>query len=67
MKKTITTLAIVAALALTGCGSVDKNVSGTEKITASTVTLPDGRKVTCVKYNSNNYVGGVTCDWDSAK
>lgn len=67
MKKIIATLAILALLALTGCGSPDTNISGTEKITASTVTLPDGRTVTCVKYNSNNYVGGITCDWAGAK
>lgn len=67
MKKTLATLAIIATLALTGCGTSEKNVSGTEKVTTSTVTLPGGRTVTCVKYNSNNHVGGITCDWEGAK
>jgi hypothetical protein len=69
MKKTIATLAIIAALALTGCGSGvdDSNTEDPSDLKVSVIKTPDGRSVTCVKFNRNGYVGGVSCDWDGAK
>lgn len=69
MKKTLATLAIVGMLALTGCakGEDDANTGDETGLRPSVIELPDGREVTCVKYNNRNYVGGVTCDWDGAK
>lgn len=43
---------------------------GTEdKLYAETITLPDGRVITCVvlENSSKDYsYGGVSCDWDTA-
>lgn len=80
MKKLLAPLALLA-LVLTGCGaegsapgptgppSVDSRWGLTDKLYSETITLPDGRIVTCVvlENSSENYsYGGVSCDWDSA-
>lgn len=63
---------IVAALALTGCGyggnpESDDNAGGESRnLYERSITLTDGRDVTCVVYQSG-YKGGLSCDWENAK
>ncbi|WP_104087059.1 hypothetical protein [Arthrobacter sp. GMC3] len=69
MKKTIAALAIVALLALTGCGSGE---APTDKerdyLHENSLKLDDGRTVTCiVRGTPTGYRGGLSCDWDGAK
>lgn len=72
-KKTVAVLLIAAsALILSGCASrqidnssnSDQENSTTERLLyEDTITLSDGRKITCVEY-ANGYEGGVSCDWE---
>lgn len=70
-KKVIMTLTI-AALALTGCGTGgspenDDNAGGKSKaLYERSITLTDGRDVTCVVYGSG-HAGGLSCDWENAQ
>ena len=50
-------IAVVALMALSGCGSSLTGVTLVEK------PLQDGRTVTCILYTG----GGIDCDWDNAK
>lgn len=65
-------LAAVTCLALAGCsngGSPDEDGdagSAGRSLYERTITLTDGRTVTCVEFAAG-YKGGVSCDWDNAK
>ena len=50
-------IAVVALMALSGCGASLPGVTLVEK------PLQDGRTVTCILYTG----GGIDCDWDNAK
>lgn len=67
MKKLLTALSLTAMLALTGCGVKDVETGGSTHMHVRVIETPDGKRVTCVAYNANGYVGGVSCDWDGAK
>lgn len=67
MKRLITTLAIISALALTGCGYQNPATSDGTNLKAAVIETPDGRHVTCIKWDSSNYAGGLSCDWGGAK
>ena len=64
--------AAVVAISLAGCGSggspeTDSNAGGTSSyLYERSVTLTDGRQVTCIVYIAG-YAGGVDCDWDNAR
>lgn len=60
-------VAVVGMLALTGCGSEDKNTFGSDKMQVRVVELPAGGEVVCVTYNQEGYVGGVSCDWEGTR
>lgn len=51
--------ATVAACSATPTGIVDTNSSA---LTERTITLSDGRTITCITYASGS-AGGVSCDW----
>lgn len=53
-------IALLAALALTGCTAQQASDDG---IASSTVSLPGSRHVVCV----NMYDRALTCDWSHAK
>ena len=50
-------IAVVALMALSGCGASLPGVTLVEK------PLQDGRTETCILYTG----GGIDCDWDNAK
>ena len=52
---------ITLVIALTGCGEGSKS----DSIYVEQVTMPDGRVVDCVIFQSIQE-GGITCDWDNA-
>lgn len=67
--KTLTALAAIAALSLTGCGAdphTQAADTGGGHISEYHPRLEDGRTVTCLVYASG-YKGGLDCDWDSAR
>lgn len=61
MRRTPAALALLAALALTGCANAGYTSDGA-KINVVSVEIPDGRTVVCV-----NVASSVDCDWDGAK
>lgn len=69
MKKALTALALASALLLTGCGSGGSPASderagkSSNSLYERTITLTDGRTITCVLYSS---AGGLSCDWENA-
>ena len=65
MKRIIPTLAIVGLL-LTGCVSGNANTNNDVLLHEVSITLKDGREITCVKYSAHNQ-GGLSCDWNDAK
>ena len=65
MKRIIPALAI-AGLLLTGCVSGNANTSDEGRLHEDSITLKDGREITCVNYSSYNQ-GGLSCDWNNAK
>lgn len=70
MKKTFTALAIAGTLLLSGCATGGSNESSagkeSERLHERTITLQDGRTITCVIYNQYQK-GGLSCDWEGAK
>lgn len=67
--------AVALALSLTACGSsATSDDSGgssepkkDQELQESSITLKDGRKITCVVYKDEYYEqGGLSCDWASA-
>lgn len=66
MKKTLTALAIVTALTLAGCASVDPDGGEATHLRDNHVKLSDGRTVTCVMYRDGS-LGGLSCDWEGAR
>ena len=70
MKKALAALAIVAALALTGCGGGYNQPTTNEQdhLHENSLKLDDGRTVTCiVRGTPSSYRGGLSCDWGGAK
>lgn len=72
MKKILaTTLVMIAAVSLTGCGEVVTEVKlyGREENTATVLIqdLPDGRTVTCLTWDTMNGASPISCDWANAK
>lgn len=65
-------LAAALTLALAACGSGGSPESdggagsSSSYLYERTITITDGRTVTCVVH-SNGYKGGLSCDWDGAK
>lgn len=64
-------LAVVAFLVapmIAGCGTTGE---GSHPANASngvaTYKLPDGRTVTCIKWDGGSYAGGLSCDWENAR
>lgn len=70
MKKAIIALAAAGVLLLSGCASEgsDDSRAGDESsnLYERTITLEDGRTVTCVVYTQYQK-GGLSCDWEGAK
>lgn len=72
LKRTAAAMLLLAALALTGCGTggspeSDSNAgSSSSYLYERSITLTDGRTVTCVIQSVANR-GGVSCDWDRAR
>lgn len=64
-------LALALAL-LPGCASGGNPAndagagSNSDRLYERTITLTDGRTITCVVHQSGN-AGGVSCDWDGAR
>lgn len=64
-------LAACAVLGLTSCssgGSPDSDGSAGDTLSSlyeRTISLTDGRTVTCIVY-IGGYKGGLSCDWDGA-
>ena len=65
--------AIALALSLTACGSSSGTDGGSsepkqdKELTESSITLKDGREITCVIYKDDYYEqGGLSCDWVTA-
>lgn len=64
------TAATAMLLTLTGCGSSASTPAPTKttddsSLSESTITLTDGREVTCVVYSAIKQ-GGLSCDWVGA-
>lgn len=60
-------MALVAALALTGCGAQPTSEpTDSPDIRTQEVELPDGRIVFCVLYDNGDSPGGISCDWEEA-
>lgn len=65
---------LALSLSLVGCGissggSPESDSEAGEQsqyLYERTITLKDGRKVTCVVWSGGNQ-GGVSCDWGNAK
>lgn len=61
--------ALILVLALTACGSGGSPESdggagsSSSYLYERTVSLTDGRTVTCIVY-AEGYTGGLSCDWD---
>ncbi|UGS26354.1 hypothetical protein K8F61_17265 [Microbacterium resistens] len=61
----------LGGLVLSGCASggspaVDGDAGQrSSKLYERTISLTDGRTVTCITYRSG-YAGGLSCDWDGA-
>ena len=66
MKKLAVVLATL--LVLSGCGATSQ--SDTEKssdhLKEGSITLSDGRVVTCIIYKHGR-AGGLSCDWEGSK
>lgn len=57
--------AALLALSLTGCEPQGaEQSSSTRALREESITLHDGRQITCVVYASG-YQGGLSCDWSS--
>lgn len=56
---------IAAVLTLTACGAEYRYSTHESELTTQVITV-DGREVTCVTYPIG-YVGGIDCDWESAR
>jgi len=70
MKKFATILVVGLALTLTGCApsqgsdSEETDTYTTNQLGVGTITLPDGREVTCVTAGGGS---GIDCDWENAE
>lgn len=54
---------LAVGLALTGCSAEDRVRNG-DDLRETSITLGDGRQITCVVYDDSRYAqGGVSCDW----
>lgn len=55
--------AVVALLALAACGTdtTGEPVRGSDALGTIEVTLPSGRVVECVAFDSGSYAGGLWC------
>lgn len=64
--KRLLIIAASAALLLTGCSGGGQSTAGTPStlLKERTITLTDGRTITCIIYQ-NGYAGGLSCDWDN--
>ena len=63
-------LAVVLAtlLVLSGCGREEgsEQSSSNDRLSEQTITLSDGRVITCVVYRASSK-GGLSCDWEGGK
>lgn len=64
--KRIAVVTALSVLLLTGCGVADTETGVSTGLEQNTISLKDGRQVTCVVYKAG-YAGGLSCDWDNAK
>ncbi|WP_291378881.1 hypothetical protein [Demequina sp.] len=65
MKKLIASIAVlITVVTLTGCRE-EPSPTDVQGLYADTITLPDGRTVTCVHMRSG-VAGAITCDWNNA-
>ena len=59
-------LAIVAAVALTGCGSVDEGdgrVNGNDNLNGTITIQYDGRPLDCIVFEGYRYADNYVCDF----
>lgn len=70
MRALIVALVVALVALLAGCGSEWRESearNAERRVTSSmrevTFVLDDGRVVTCIAWNQNGYVGGLSCDW----
>jgi len=81
VKRLIATAIVALAATASGCSASDSGPVEPEepqtvgsrnlddKLYAETITLPDGRVITCVvleNWSKDYSYGGVSCDWDTA-
>ena len=58
---------LVALLVLSGCGRDGaEQSSSNDQLSEQTITLSDGRVITCVLYRASRK-GGLSCDWEGGK
>lgn len=52
---------VIMALALAGCSPYEE--TNTNGLMEKTITLEDGREITCVAWQGPSSNGGLSCDW----